>query len=344
MITFYAPGKPRAELTSPELCSELTRTAVWIDLLEPTLEEEQALEAALGLDVPTREEMQAIEPSSRLYEEKGVLYMTATVLTNSESERPQSAAITFILATNKLITLRYVNPAPFATFAKRRESNLEGYQTPSQFLGGLIDGVIERIADILEGAGARLDGLSARIFGGDNPEVAVPLKDRLSQSPRGEARRARQRDYNEVLRLIGVSSDLISRERESLVSFTRLVAFFREVRGSAAAEQGESLAHLKTISGDLTALSDHASFLGGKLTFLLDATLGMIANEQNAIIKILSVAALVFLPPTLIAGIYGMNFHVLPELNWHFGYPFALVLMLASAVLPYLFFKRRGWL
>ncbi|MDQ2918321.1 MAG: magnesium transporter CorA family protein [Verrucomicrobiota bacterium] len=343
MITFYSPGKPKAQLTSPELCAELTRTAVWIDLLEPTQEEEQALEAALGIDIPTPEEMQAIELSSRLYEEKGVLYMTATVLTNADTDRPQSAAITFILATNKLVTLRYVDPVPFQAFAKRREANLERYQTPSEFLGGLVDAVIERIADILEGAGARLDRLSARTFGHDNSEVAVPLKERLAHSPRGEARKARQRDYDEVLRLIGAVSDLISRARESLVSFTRLVAFYREVRKETAGE-GESLTHLKTISGDLGALSDHATFLGGKLSFLLDATLGMIANEQNAIIKILSVAALVFLPPTLVAGIYGMNFHVLPELNWHYGYPFAVMIMLASAVLPYLFFKRRGWL
>ncbi|MDQ6939631.1 MAG: magnesium transporter CorA family protein [Verrucomicrobiota bacterium] len=343
MITFYSPGKPSTPLTAPEFCADLTRSAVWIDLLEPTQEEELALEAALGIDIPTREEMQAIELSSRLYEEKGVLYMTATVLTRADTDRPESAAITFILATNKLITLRYVDPVPFQAFAKRREANLERYQTPSQFLGGLVDAIIERIADILEAAGARLDTLSARIFGRDNSAVAIPLKDRLAHSPRGEARKARQRDYDEVLQLIGAVSDLISRARESLVSFTRLVAFYREVRRETA-EQGESLTHLKTISGDLAALSDHATFLGGKLSFLLDATLGMIANEQNAIIKILSVAALVFLPPTLVAGIYGMNFHVLPELSWPLGYPFALMVMLASAVLPYLWFKRRGWL
>src|ERR1700704_4282548 len=119
MITFYAPGKPATQLTSPEFCADLTRSAVWIDLLEPTPEEEQALEAALGIDIPTREEMQAIELSSRLYEEKGALYMTATVLTKADTDRPQSAAITFILATNKLITLRYVDPVPFQAFAKR---------------------------------------------------------------------------------------------------------------------------------------------------------------------------------------------------------------------------------
>ena len=108
--------------------------------------------------------------------------MTATILTNADTDRPQSAALTFILATNKLVTLRYVDPVPFQAFAKRRDANLQRYQTPSEFLGGLVDAIIERIADILEGAGARLDGLSARIFGHDNSAVAIPLKDRLAQA------------------------------------------------------------------------------------------------------------------------------------------------------------------
>ncbi len=128
-----------------------------------------------------------------------------------------------------------------------------------------------------------------------------------------------------------------------MVSLSRLVTFFREV-GKEAGATKEALAHWKTLASDLASLSDHASFLSSKISFLLDATLGMINNEQNAIIKILSVAALVFLPPTLVAGIYGMNFIFIPELKWAHGYPFALALMIISAVLPYFFFRRKGWL
>jgi magnesium transporter len=127
------------------------------------------------------------------------------------------------------------------------------------------------------------------------------------------------------------------------VSFVRLIAFFREARKDAPAAR-ESLAHYKTVTADLASMSDHATFLSGKVNFLLDATLGMINNEQNAIIKALSVAALVFLPPTLVAGIYGMNFDVMPELRWALGYPFALTLMVTAAVLPYMVFRRKGWL
>jgi len=343
MITFYSPGSSSVCFTDPASCADLTQTAVWIDLLEPTAEEEQTLEAALGINIPTREEMQAIELSSRLYEENGALFMTGTVLTNATTTRPESAALTFILAADRLVTLRYADPAPFNAFRIHREANLQRYQTAGQFLGGLVDAVIERLADILEGVGTDLDTISLRVFDPGHIETHMPLHTRIKQSPRGNARKARQRDYVEILRRIGSVSDLVSRARESLVSFTRLVSFFREARKENAGTR-ESQSHLETIVGDLNALSDHASFLASKVGFLLDATLGMINNEQNAIIKILSVAALVFLPPTLVAGIYGMNFEHMPELKWLHGYPFAVAIMFVAAVAPYLFFKRRGWL
>jgi magnesium transporter len=345
VITFYAPGKPGVTLSSKAQCAALTAEAVWIDLLEPSNEEEETLEAALGIDIPTREEMQAIELSSRLYEENGVLHMTGIVLTHADTDVPQSSAVSFIIVGTKLVTLRYADPVPFSTFRARHEANPDRYQTAGQFLGGIVDAIIERVADILEGVGARLDEISLKVF---EPHTvnrkAIPLHTRLKESPGGKARKARQRNYVEVLRRIGRASDLVSRARESLVSFTRLVAFYREVRTQTGTVTRESQAHIKTIVGDLGALSDHASFLSTKVSFLLDATLGMINNEQNAIIKILSVAALVFLPPTLVAGVYGMNFEILPELKWAHGYAWALGLMVVSAVLPYLIFRRRGWL
>jgi len=286
--------------------------------------------------------MQAIELSSRLYEENGMLFMTATVLTKADTNSPQSSAITFILAAEKLITLRYADSAAFAAFRTRREANLQRYQTSYQFMGGLIDAMIERIADILEGVVVNLDRISLKVFDAEAPDGTTQWENQ-PRKRRGKSRKARQRDFVEIVRRIGSVSDLVSRARESLVSFVRLVTFFREVRqGDAAAR--DSLVHSKSVIADLGSLSDHASFLSSKVSFLLDATLGMINNEQNAIIKILSVAALVFLPPTLVAGIYGMNFEFMPELKWAHGYLFALVLMIISAVLPYLFFRRRGWL
>ena len=343
MLTFYAPGERGAVMDDMASCPELTRDAVWIDVFSPTPDEEQELEAALGTGIPTREEMQAIELSSRLYEENGILFLTATVLSKSASTQPESSAITFILTNQKLVTLRYADPAPFAAFRARRDANVHRYTTGYQVLGGLIDAVVERAADILEGAAANLDQLSSRVF--DRP-VATSIRashNPLGRTPRGSARRARQRDFVEILTLIGSSSDLVSRVRESIVSWVRLMTFFREMRKEEPAAR-ETIVHSKAVLADLSSLSDHASFLSSKIGFLLDATLGMINNEQNAIIKILSVAALVFLPPTLVAGIYGMNFDFMPELKWAQGYPFALGLMLIAAVLPYLLFRRKGWL
>jgi magnesium transporter len=338
VITFYIPGEPALELIDPAQCAEFTRRAVWIDMCEPTPEEEQALEAALGLDIPTREEMQAIELSSRLYKEDNVLYLTATVLVKAQIERPESAAVTFILTPEQLVTLRYETPKAFQAFRARREANLQSYLTSYDILAGLIDAIIERIADILEGVGAHLDQISLEVFNA-HPTSATMTK----SSVRVQARKIAQRDFVEVLRRIGLNSDLVSRARESLVSFTRLVAFFRETQKEIPAAT-EVLAHLKTVATDLNSLSDHATFLAGKVNFVLDATLGMINNEQNRIVKIVSIAAVVFLPPTLVASIYGMNFELMPELKWAAGYPFAIVLMVISAVLPYVWFKRKGWL
>lgn len=338
-MTFHAPGQPAVELTDLTLCPELTRKAVWIDVFEPSKEEELALEAALGVGVPTREEMQEIELSSRLYKEGDTLFMTAIVLLKADTSHPESSAVTFILTPRQLVTVRYAALTPFQTFKAEREKNSHDYKTAYDVLAGLINAVIERIADVLENVGATLDSLSLEIFDAEGGNGERPP----GEAARKRRKRKSQRDYKNILKRIGRLSDVVSRARESNVSFGRLVSFFREMHKENV-QALEALSHLETVAGDLGSLSDHATFLSGKVSFLLDATLGMINNEQNAIIKIVSVAAVVFLPPTLVASIYGMNFDVMPELKWVLGYPFAMVLMIASAILPYVYFKRKGWL
>jgi magnesium transporter len=153
----------------------------------------------------------------------------------------------------------------------------------------------------------------------------------------------RTRSYTAILSIIGRKGDLTSKVRESLVSIGRLVLFLaNEAEGMRWAK--DMRAQLKSMQRDVQSLSDHVSYLSGKITFLLDALLGMVSLEQNNIIKIFSVAAVVLMPPTLVASIYGMNFKSMPELDWHFGYPMALGLMLVAAILPYLFFKWKKWL
>jgi len=297
---------------------------LWVDLFEPTLEEEHAVEQFLAIEVPTREEMREIETSNRLYEEDGALYMTATVLKGIDTERPEAAAVTFILVRNKLITNRYHDPLPFRRFIAHAERHPSVSTSAPAILAGLLESIIERIADLLERVGGDLDELSAGVF--------RPQRSRKNFS----------RDMRGVMERIGRDGDLISKARESLVSLGRLLSFAQQ--SGALALSTELRARFRTLARDVLALADHATFVSNKASFMLQATLGLINIEQNDIIKIFSVVAVVFLPPTLIASIYGMNFRVMPELDWTLGYPLALLMMVASAVLPYLFFKRRGWL
>jgi magnesium transporter len=297
---------------------------LWVDLLEPTLEEERAVEQFLAIEVPTREEMREIETSNRLYEEDGALYMTATIVTRIDTDRPEVAAITFILVRNKLITNRYHDPLPFRRFIAYAERHPAATGSALAVLAGLLEAVIERSADILERISADHDELSAGIF-----------------APR-DRRQTVSRDMRAVMERIGRIGDLVSKSRESLVSLGRLLSYVQQ--SSAVTMPPELRSRFKTLSRDVLALSDHASFVNSKTSFMLEATLGLINIEQNDIIKIFSVAAVAFLPPTLIASIYGMNFHFLPELGWKFGYPLALLLMVISAVLPFMYFRRRGWL
>jgi magnesium transporter len=241
----------------------------------------------------------------------------------ADTDAPQASAVSFILVGPRLITVRYAEPQPFALFSARCQRTPATYARGDAVLAGLLDALIDRIADVLEHIGLEVDGISHEVF------------EHTSKPGRG--------DFQDILRRLGRRGDLISKVRESLVGVGRVLMFLTQA--GMAQRIGKDLRdRLRTMSRDVRSLTDHASFLSSKINFLLDATLGMINIEQNAIIKIFSVVAVVFLPPTLIASIYGMNFHNLPELDWTFGYPLALLLMLASAITPYLYFKRRGWL
>ncbi len=312
--------------------------AVWIDMISPTREEEVAVEVLLGMNVPTIEEMNEIEVSSRLYAEDGAHVLGANMLSRTDDDRVKMTPISFILTESRLVTLRYEEPRAIDAFIARCERS--GSHSPDLILLGLIESIIERIGELLERAGHDLDDLSMSVFFTQAParEQAAAKGSKAAIRPN-----ARQCDFQAVLVQVGHKGDLLSKIRESLVTLQRLLAFAPTV--SAARSAGKEIdKRIKSLVQDVHALSDHSSFLTQKVTFLLDATLGMISIQQTSIIKIFSVAAVVFLPPTLIASIYGMNFTHLPELSWPYGYPMALGLMVASAVVPYLFFKWRGWL
>lgn len=298
---------------------------VWIDLFGPSEQEEASVGELIGISIPSREAMEEIEISSRLYHEDGVYFMTATLPAQADSDDPHMAPVTFALAGRRLITVRHHEPRAFQTFSARAQKMELGCTDGETVLVALLEAVVDRLADILERAGRETEAISRGVF------------------QHSDAGMVRSRDFQDVLEQIGRKGELTSHIRDSLVTLDRLVGYLGQVMLQNKADK-ELRARVKTLARDVRSLTDHASFLAQKITFLLDATLGMISIEQNAIIKIFSVAAVAFLPPTLIASIYGMNFEFMPEIDWPFGYPFAIGLMIASAVIPFLYFKRRGWL
>jgi magnesium transporter len=325
MLFVYVPRGNSLERSVVEESGTIPDGAVWFDLVSPTLPEDKMLERALGIAVPTREEMQEIEISSRLYVENGARYMTATLMCQSDTATPKTTAVTFILAGRKFVTVRYDEPRPFTLITNKLARACPANVSGESIMMDLLDAVIDRAADILERAAADIDRVSHDIF-----------------EPEGR-RVDRTKTYRYILRTIGRKGDLTSKVRESLVSIGRLVLFLaNEADGLKWPKEMRS--QLKTMQRDVQSLSDHASYLGNKITFLLDAMLGVMSVEQNNIIKIFSIAAVVLLPPTLVATIYGMNFKNMPELGWEFGYPMALFLMVVAAVLPYYWFKWKKWL
>jgi magnesium transporter len=297
---------------------------LWADLFEPTAGEERAVEALLTVDVPTRDEMKEIETSNRLYEEGNAVYMTATVGSKLDTERPESSAITFILTNGRMITNRYVDPTPVRRFMQYVERSPAACTSAATLLAGLLEAFVERIADLLERVQTELDTVSLSIF------------------PRDGQKSPSSTNLHAHIRQIGADGNLVSKARESLVSFQRILMYVQQ--SSVISLSQDQRGRFKSTLRDVQSLSDHASFLNTKIQFLLDAVLGLINLEQNNIIKIFSVAAVMFLPPTLVAGIYGMNFHLMPELDKHWGYPMALLAMVVSAVIPYIYFRRKGWL
>jgi magnesium transporter len=325
MLRAYGPDCD-GSLVDPKL-DKIPDDATWIDLEEPTEEEEALVERCIEVDVPTKDEMAEIEPSSRLYERNNAQYMTVSVLYGLQEDVPSTTPISFVLANNRLVTIRYATPQPVRAFMDhaRREPAL--VHDAATVLVRLLDAIIDRLADELESAAAEIERISSHIFQREIDDRRIPAA-RLTA----------------LLTRIGRAQTLLTKIRYSAVSTSRMLSFLSGSNRLHDEANAEFRHHVVSLTTDITSLSEHASFLSDNVTFLLDASLGLISIEQNAAMKLFSWAAVVFLPPTLIAGIFGMNFHHMPELNWRFGYPLSLTLMLLSAIGPYLYFKRRGWI
>jgi magnesium transporter len=325
MLAAYVPHNSSLERHVVAPGGDVPEHVIWFDLINPVPGEDKLVEGALGIAVPTREEMQEIEVSSRLYVEHHARFMTATLMCNSDTAVPRHTPVTFILTGHKLVTVRYDEPRPFMIVGNKLARTCPANATGETVLMDLLDAVIDREADLLERIGVEVEEVSHEIF---DPQGKGP---------------ERSLSYQDLLKTIGSKGDLTSKVRESLVSLGRLLLFLaNEAEGMRWPK--DTRLQLVSMQRDVQSLSDHATYLTNKITFLLDALLGVVTLEQNNVIKIFSIAAVVLLPPTLVATIYGMNFKNMPELSWEYGYPMALAMMLLAAIVPYYIFKWKKWL
>ena len=294
-------------------------SVIWIDLVAPTPEEDRAVERLLGLAVPTREEMAELEASSRLYREDGAVFVTADILHNGDADLPILDPVTFILTDGPLVTVRYFDPRPFALLKEKLAREPEICATGAGLFLHLMEAVVDRASDILSANAAKCEAIAAHIF---TPGRTVGFEKLIAKLGRGHMANARI--------------------EQSLAGLARIFAYIApEDRIERLPEARE---HLKSLSADASSLIAHNQAIAASINFQLSAALGLINIEQSSIIKIVSVASAVILPPTLIASVYGMNFEHMPELGLPWAYPAALGAMLVSAVLPLIWFRRRGWL
>jgi magnesium transporter len=310
---------PPTDLRSAELAPDV----IWVDLMQPEAEEVEFVERALGVHVPSREELSEIETSSRLRAEDGVLYLSAPLIYRASTSEAHPTPVGFVVSPKHLVTVRFEDLSAFTTPATEPAKNV------AEAFAHIVEAVIDRIADGLERIAADLDAISHRLF------RAAPLTAKTRRPARETA------DLRVMLRRIGGDGDLLASVRDSLLSLSRIVPYVGSM-GSDWLPDGEKQ-RLETMRRDISSLSDYHGHLANKVQLLLDATLGLINVEQNDIIKVLTIVSVVGVPPTLVASMYGMNFKNMPELNWAWGYEWGLALILISAVAPLLWFKWRGW-
>jgi magnesium transporter len=273
--------------------------------------------------------MQEIESSSRLYKEGEVLFLTASFLYGAEEGEFGSTPITFVLAPTALITVRYATPKAFSVFAVRAQRQaLPLLRTPDGVMLHLFEQIVDRLADILERTASEMDRASQTTFrNARNMQVKANKRDV---------------DLRQALIALGQVGEVTSRASDTLLGLTRILTFVGAEKANAVRKENQTM--IKTLVRDVRSLVEYANTMNNKAQFLLDAVLGIISMDQNGIIKTFTVASVALMPPTLIASIYGMNFEFMPELKWAVGYPWALLLMVVSALLPIVYFKRKGWL
>ncbi|UXH78115.1 magnesium/cobalt transporter CorA [Roseateles amylovorans] len=294
------------------------RQPIWVDLESPSAEEKDWIRQRFGLVIPENIVDEDLEESARFYEEdNGELHIRSDFLID-DMDAPRNVRVAFILLNNVLFSIHNEDLPVFRLLRLRARRIPALIEDAKDVLLKLYDADAEYSADVLEGIYDNLEKVSERV-----------LKKDVNDTEAGE-----------VLAAIAREEDLNGRIRRNVMDTRRAVSFMMRSRMLNAEQFEES----RQILRDIDSLDSHTAFLFDKINFLMDATVGFININQNKIIKIFSVASVALLPPTLIASVYGMNFRFMPEVEWQYGYPFALCLMAASVVAPFVYFRRKGWL
>ncbi len=299
--------------------------ATWLDLCRASESERSAVERATGLHVPNEADVREIETTSRVYTENNALYLSTPIPASPDASEPLSA-VGFVLTRRVLISVRFADNPVFDSLFHGCQAG--GPHSACDVFMRIMEALVDRAADTLEHCSAQLDELSHRAF--------------HSERVRRRALKTESEKLRATLRKLGQIGDHISQIRDTLLGFGRIAAFVCETGNTVV--NADERPRLLAVRADISSLNDYQLHLLGKVQFLLDATLGFISIEQNDVVKALTIVSVVGVPPVLVGGIYGMNFEHMPELHWVFGYPFALLLMLVTGLLPLVWFKWRGWM
>jgi magnesium transporter len=304
----------------------LPSEVIWIDLLDPTDEEKGFVESRTHIQVPTMQALSEIEASSRLQVNRGVIYLSTPILARSDTPEAFLSPVGFILSPTVLVTVRFARLSSFDQVAEQIHHD-PSLATNVGVFTALLEAIVDRGADVLEELRGELDHISRKVFRGN---------------PSHRSHTVRSTDaLRMTLSAVGAIGERVSQARDVLLGVGRIASF--------AGDIGEEWitpafrVRLRAVLKDVASLNEYEAHLSGKVQFLLDAVLGYITIEQNDLFKVLTIASVVGIPPTLIAGLYGMNFKFMPELEWAWGYPFGLALILVSAIIPLIWFKWRGW-
>ncbi len=316
MLMAFTLNKGLLEQVAINAATDLIPEVIWVDAIDPSEEERGWLREAYQQELPTLEDISEIEATSRFYENDDGLHISSYFL-NYADENSENISAAFVFNGDRLFTLREEELAAFRLFRLRARKGLVSLTNSKSIMLGLFETKVENLADIVERIAADLEKTSRQVLGN-----------------------AEQDDMESVLTALALQEDVNGKVRVSMVDLQRMLYLLLR-SGILNAEQSE---RLRDIIRDSESLIASTSFLFDKIKFLLDTTLGFINVNQNKIIKIFSVASVALLPPTLIASVYGMNFKFMPELDWAYGYPYVVALMVASALGPMWYFRKRGWL